>query len=157
MRNTDTVSAAWCPGEHPPETSVFLLLRWLQAGLLTVMLVQKPEERDFWSGLELDLLLLLLAPSKKNMLLWPGTDKDQQCPGGNQSMHYASHYAYLQIQWEEACPLCNVSKSHWSEFALHPLPFPTLQCWLIKCGDSSLSEGMLVYTMSVLIPQCYFL
>lgn len=71
--------------------SVFLLLRWLQAGLLTVMLVQEPEERDFWSGLELDLLLLLLlAPSKKSMLLWQGTDEDQQCPGGNQSMHYAS-------------------------------------------------------------------
>lgn len=44
-----------------------------------------------------------------------------------------------------------------SQFALHPPPFPALQCWLIKCGDSSLSEGMLVCTMPVLIPQCYFL
>lgn len=79
--------------------SVFLLLRWLQAGLLTVMLVQEPEEKDFWSGLELDLLLLLLAPSKKSMLLWQGTDEDQQCPGGNQSVHCASQ-GQICIFWD---------------------------------------------------------
>ena len=66
VRNADTASAAWGPGGHSAETSVFFLLRWLQAGLLTVVLVQEPEERDFWSGPELDLLLLLLlvAPGK---------------------------------------------------------------------------------------------
>lgn len=70
MRSADTASVAWGPGGQPGENRVLFLLGWLQAGLLTVVMVQEPDERDFWSGPKPDLLLLLLfAPGKKSMLL----------------------------------------------------------------------------------------
>lgn len=38
------------PGRHPAEATLFFQQRWLQAGVLTVVLVQEPEEEDFQSG-----------------------------------------------------------------------------------------------------------